>query len=142
MQTAYLNRTATAVPAHEVHRYFLDFATAQLDGDPRRQAVFRRMADKGGIEHRYSCLIPTDDPQGPSVDAEGVYARGSFPGTGRRMDLFEQHAPALAQQAVEKLLPASERAGITHLVVTSCTVLGSMVISCRRLATAGLMLSW
>ena len=92
---AYLNRVATAVPAHEAHDFFLRFAASLLSEDPRRQAIFRRMADKSGIEHRYSCFKPSADPEGPTLDAEGIFRRGAFPGTAKRMEMFEKAAPLL-----------------------------------------------
>jgi predicted naringenin-chalcone synthase len=138
LTAAYLNRTATAVPANEVHRFFLDFATAQLADDPRRQSVFRRMADRGGIERRHSCLVPSANPGDRSVDTDGVYTLGSFPGTGRRMDLFEEHAPALAAEAVEKLVLGSDRSDATHLVVTSCTGFSAPGIDLEIVARCGL----
>ena len=51
------------------------------------------MAGKSGIEHRYSCLAPSNLPEGDAIDAERFYARGDFPDTAARMRRFEQHAP-------------------------------------------------
>jgi predicted naringenin-chalcone synthase len=118
---AYINRIATAVPVNDVHSFFLQFASSQLTHDPRHREVFNRMADKSGIEHRYSCFAPAVDPEGASVDAAGVFQRGAFPGTAKRMDMFAATAPFLAQQAVERLLQGEERERITHLIVTTCT---------------------
>ena len=78
---AYINRIATAVPKHDVHRFFIDFAESQLAEDERRRSIFSRMADRGGIEHRYSCFEPSRDPEGDSVDLEGIFQRNAFPGT-------------------------------------------------------------
>ena len=118
---AYLNRVATAVPPNDVHQFFLGFASSQLSHDPRRRAVFNRMADKGGIEHRYSCFEPASDPEGGSADVAGIFARGDFPGTAKRMDMFAATAPELARQAVEKVLEGEDRSRITHMIVTTCT---------------------
>lgn len=118
---AFINRIATAVPDHSVHRFFLQFAGSQLTANPRRRAIFNRMADKGGIEHRYSCFAPAEDPEGPSVDMAGVFKRGAFPGTATRMEMFAAAAPVLAQQAVERLLQDKDRTSVTHLIVTTCT---------------------
>ncbi|MDB5595581.1 MAG: Naringenin-chalcone synthase [Hyphomicrobiales bacterium] len=119
--TAYLNSIATAVPPHDVHEAFVAFAGSQLDGDNRRAAIFNRLVDRDGIDHRYSCLAPGSDPANGAVDADGIYARGQFPDTAKRMRLFEMHAPVLAARAVEKLNLGSQRDSITHLVVTCCT---------------------
>ena len=89
--------------------------------DRRNGLLFRRMAAKCGIEHRYSCLPPSNRPEGDEVDAEGFYMRGDFPDTAARMRRFERHAPGLAQAAVERLQLGDERDRITHLLITCCT---------------------
>jgi len=125
LTTAYLNRIATAVPPHDVHECFLRFGESIFPRDRGRFALFRRMAAKSGIEHRYSSLAPADDPLGPAIDRDGFYVRGSFPSTGRRMHYFEEHAPELAADAVERLLLGDDRNSITHLLITCCTGLSS-----------------
>jgi predicted naringenin-chalcone synthase len=138
---AYLNRIVTAVPAHEGHRFFLRYAASLLAADPRRRAIFTRMADKAGIEHRYSCFAPSEDPDGPTLDADGVFRRGAFPGTAKRMEMFEQAAPQLAQQAIDGLLLGEERSRITHLIVTTCTGFSAPGIDLEILARCGLKTS-
>lgn len=135
---AYLNRVATAVPDNDVHRFFIDFASTLLADDPRRRAVFNRMADKGGIEHRFSCFVPAADPQAGSADAAGIYRRGAFPGTAKRMDMFAQSAPVLAQSAVEKLLAPGGRSAVSHLIVTTCTGFSAPGIDLEIIARCGL----
>ena len=103
MQTAYINRVATAVPPYDVHDAFRRFAQSLLNDDRRNSLLFQRMADKSGIEHRYSCLSPSNLLEGDRVDTKGFYACGDFPNTAVRMRRFEQHAPALAQAAVDRL---------------------------------------
>lgn len=125
MTEAYINRIATAVPGHNVHRAFVQFAQSLYEGRPREQALFMRMAEKAGIEHRFSCLAPAADPTGAAIDAEGFYKRGCFPSTGERMRKFEAHAPALAESAVAKLLRGGERNHISHVLVTCCTGLSA-----------------
>lgn len=120
LTTAYINRIATAVPPHDIHTAFVRFARTLLD-DPRARAVFDRMAGKAQIAHRYAVLAPSLDPEGLSVDAGRVYARGRFPTTAERMQLFEQHAPKLAVETVAKLDLGEQRRRITHVIVTSCT---------------------
>lgn len=119
---AHLNRVATAVPDNEVYDYFSTFAARQLRDKPRERAIFERMVHKSGIERRFSVLEPSHEVDAPFVDADGVFKRGAFPGTGTRMDIYERHAPDLAMRAIEGLaLTDDEREGITHLVVASCT---------------------
>jgi predicted naringenin-chalcone synthase len=121
LQTAYINRVATAVPPYDVHDAFRRFARSLLSDDRRDSLLFQRMADKSGIEHRYSCLAPSNLPDGDRVEIEAFYPRGDFPDTAVRMRWFEQHAPALAQAAVDRLQFGAERDRITHLLITCCT---------------------
>jgi predicted naringenin-chalcone synthase len=117
-----LNRIATAVPAHDVHDVFVIFAEQML-ADSRLRTIFRRMASRADIAHRYSFLDPQrGSSQFSSHDARAFYRLGSFPDTARRMELFEQSAPVLMRKAVDRLmLDEQERSGITHVLVTCCT---------------------
>jgi len=138
LPTAYLNRIATAVPPHEVHQFFLAFGRSQLKTNPRRAALFSRMAEKGGIENRYSCLAPASDPDGPAADADGLFRRGAFPDTATRMRLYEAHAPALAAAAVRNLGLGDALSRVTHLVVTTCTGLSAPGIDLELVERCGL----
>jgi predicted naringenin-chalcone synthase len=120
LTTAYINRVATAVPPHDIHEAFRGFAQAQFR-DNRHTSLFQRMADRSGIEHRYSFLSPHPAPDSPYIDADGFYRRNQFPDTAARMRRFERHAPELAQDAVERLQLGAERARISHLLITCCT---------------------
>ena len=121
MTTAHINRIATAVPDHDIHRAFIDFADSMIPEGTTR-SLFRRMARLSAIEHRYSFLEPIASDDGEWRDSEGIYTRGSFPTTARRMEFFERFAPQLARRALDKLgLSEAERRAITHVIVTSCT---------------------
>jgi predicted naringenin-chalcone synthase len=121
LETAYINRIATAVPPYDVHDAFRRFARSLFRDDERGEWLFERMANMAGIEHRYSCLAPSNLPEGDILDAEGLFPRGNFPNTAARMRCFEQHAPGLAQAAVDGLQLGAERDRITHLLITCCT---------------------
>lgn len=121
MTTAHINRIATAVPRHDVHRAFIDFAAGLLPEGTTRN-LFRRMARLSAIEHRYSFVNPIVTNNGSWKDEEQIYVPGNFPATARRMELFERFAPELAHAALDKLsVTDEERRSITHVVVTSCT---------------------
>lgn len=121
MITAHINRIATAVPPHDVHRPFIDFADSMLPEGTVRN-LFRRMARMSAIEHRYSFLQPISTEEGDWHDSEDMYVRGKFPHTARRMQAFERFAPQLMRCALTKLnLSETERRRITHVIVTSCT---------------------
>lgn len=118
----HLNAIGTAVPPNDVHETFLAFAAASLPDD-RMRKLFRRMADRSGIDHRWSSVTPLDgDP--PWRDREGFYVKGAFPGTAARMRRFAQDAFPLAEGALadlERRVGPSWRQGLTHLIWTCCT---------------------
>lgn len=114
--TPHIAAIGTAVPAHDIHIAFVDWAAQRL---PEREArLFARMAARAGIAHRWS-VLPAE--QGSPVGATGFYAAEPHPGTGARMALYAQAAPALALAAIADLGAQVALDGITHLVVASCT---------------------
>jgi predicted naringenin-chalcone synthase len=115
----WLNALATAVPGHDVHRAFIDWAAPRLS-DERVRALFTRMAARSGIDHRWSVLPPTPGGGSP-VAAGGFYDVPGLPPTSVRMAAYAQHAPDLAMQAIAALGDALDPARITHIVVASCT---------------------
>jgi predicted naringenin-chalcone synthase len=117
---AWLNRIGTAVPPHDIHAEFVDFARTALP-DTRSAALFDRMVTLAGIEHRFSFFEPGPKPRDHFLDSERFYRRGSFPSTGDRMARFESEALALAMQAIDTLDIERDRAAVTHLIVASCT---------------------
>jgi predicted naringenin-chalcone synthase len=137
--TAYINRIATGIPPHDVHHAFLHFTETLFRQDSGTLSVFRRMAARSGIEHRYSCLpLMPDWLTGPTLDAEGLYTRGQFANTAARMRVFEQRAPELAIATIERLNIDGERDRITHLVVTSCTGFSAPGLDLQVLERCGL----
>ena len=138
---AYLNRVATAVPEFDVHRFFLRYGASLLANDAPRLALFERMVSLAGIEHRYSCFAPADDPSGGAIDRDGTSVQGSFASTARRMDMFETAAPELAEIAVNKLLAGEDSSLITHLIVTSCTGFSAPGIDLELVQRCGLRTS-
>ena len=137
MTTAYVNRIATAVPEHEVHTTFVRFARTLLD--ERKRKVFDRMADRAQITTRWSWLKPADEPEGPSIDEAGMFARGSFPSTAERMRQYEGAAPALAEKAVRGLgLDEAALKSITHVIVTTCTGLSAPGLDLELVERCGL----
>ena len=117
----YLERIATATFDSDVHEAFVGYAHGMLEQE-RSRALFLRMADRAGIEARYSPLV-VDGTHGPNdVDAYTLYRSGSFPSTAKRMELYRQFAPELMRRALDRLcLSEEERKRIRHVIVTSCT---------------------
>ncbi len=118
MTIAYLNRIATAVPPHDIHDRFNQFAPLLLAHD-RERVIFERMISKAHIKHRYSFLRPDSD--GQKIDGEGFYKLDDFPDTARRMAFYKDHAFKLVSQALDQLDREVLKTDITHLIVTSCT---------------------
>jgi len=117
---AYINKIATAVPPHQVHEAFIEFQR-QILADTRTRSIFDRLAQMGQIEKRFSCVVPSEDHLGASINGEKFYAQGDFPSTGQRMRQYEVEAPLLAERAVARLDLGAAKDEITHLIVTSCT---------------------
>ncbi len=118
---AYLNRIATAVPGHDVHEPFVEFAETLLT-DRRSRLLFRRMADRSQIEHRFSTVQPRPLGSNSGLDTDDFYVRGAFPSTAQRMQRFEAKAPSLALEAARGLkLSDADREAVTHVIVTTCT---------------------
>ncbi|MEO8114404.1 MAG: hypothetical protein ABI655_08490, partial [Phenylobacterium sp.] len=118
MTIAHINRIGAAVPSHDVHAAFVRFVEGSLT-KPKEQRLFRRMADRAGIEHRFSFIDAVIRDDGQVVDASGFYQVDAPPQTAARMARFENSAPGLAMKALDALGLDGERERITHLVVAS-----------------------
>lgn len=115
---AFINAIAGVTPENDVHRLFIDWAQGRIE-DPRMRKLFMRMADRSGIDHRWSVLPPA--PGGLPHDQPGGFYHGVMPATSTRMACYAEEAPKLALAAIEKLRAQIDLEGITHLVVASCT---------------------
>jgi len=116
---ACINAIGTAVPDHDIHRAFIEWASRRVS-NPRQRRLFERMAERSGIVARWSVLPPTPDGGSP-VAAGGFYADALLPPTSARMALYADAAPALACDAIARLGEQIALDGISHLVVASCT---------------------
>ncbi|MEM8825968.1 MAG: type III polyketide synthase [Pseudomonadota bacterium] len=116
MAVAHINAIGTANPPHDIHGAYVDLIAARLDD--RHEKLFRRMAKRAGISHRYSVFTP-GEANGDAADAEGFFRHGDYPGTAARMARYEKEAPALALASIAELAPDPNE--ITHLIVCSCT---------------------
>jgi predicted naringenin-chalcone synthase len=132
---AWLNRIGTAVPPYDIHAAFVEFGSETIE-DPYRRALFDRMASLADIHHRYAIIEAGPKPRDKVLDAAGFYRRGAFPSTAARMALYEPHALDLAMRAVQKL--DADPAGITHLIVASCTGFTAPGLDFQIMRAAGL----
>ena len=117
MTHVYLNRIATAVPDHDVHGSFVAYAPNLLSQESDRK-IFRVLARRAGIAHRYSVLRASADAA--KLDADDFYRPTAFPSTATRAALYKQQAFPLARRAIDRL-GITDGAPITHVIVTSCT---------------------
>jgi len=120
MSEVCISRIATATPPYDVHSAFVEYATGLMEG--RERSLLRAMARRSAIDHRYSYIrVETEEGTG-SVDGHVLYRAGDFPATAQRMAIFEQLAPQLQRQALDRLaLTDAERRSIGHVIVTCCT---------------------
>ena len=90
MPSAYINAIGTAVPVHDVHDKFVQFAPLLLT-DERLRKLFRRMADRCQIEHRYSFFAPTPIQRywTPAASSRAAV----LPDTATRMKFYERPRP-------------------------------------------------
>lgn len=114
MTKAYLNTIQTAVPDFDIHQKFVEFAPLLLNNQ-RDKDLFHRMVKRSEIEHRYSVLPPSQEPE--KLDENNFYNLDGFPGTQERMALYEAQALPLATRALQGL----DLRHISHLLLTSCT---------------------
>jgi predicted naringenin-chalcone synthase len=115
---AHIRSIGTAVPGHDIHAAFVDWAREQVD--PGERKVFDRMAARSAIGHRWS-VLPSPDG-GTSLTSPGGFYQGPvLPGTAERMEAYAAAAPELALAAIEDLARQDSLSGVTHLVVASCT---------------------
>ena len=132
---AWLNRIGTAVPPYDIHAAFVEFGRDTL-ADWHKRALFDRMTNMADIEHRYAIIEPAPAPRDKFLDMNGFYRRGAFPSTAARMALYEPHARDLAMRAVQKL--DVDPAGVTHLIVASCTGFSAPGLDFQIMQAAGL----
>jgi len=121
MNPVCISRIATATPPHDMHAPFLAYASGMLN-DPRARLLLERMAQRSGIDHRYSYLCAEAETPVHSIDGNALFRRGHFPTTAKRMEIFERIAPHLLRCALDRLsLSDEERHSIGHVIVTCCT---------------------
>lgn len=114
MRTAYLNSIITAVPDEDIHAKFVAYCPKLLP-DEQSIRLFKRMAQRAQIDHRYSFLKP--DSNSDQLDRDGFYKRGNFPSTRTRMEFYRRHAFSLARKALDQI----DLKGVTHIILTTCT---------------------
>ena len=109
-----INAIATAVPASRCNGSYARWAQDRL-ANSREAALVERMLQRSGIANRYS-VLPERDTR---LEPDSFYTRPDPPSTAERMAVYAREAPHLAERAARGL--EQPLAGVTHLVVASCT---------------------
>ncbi|MXO76200.1 type III polyketide synthase [Altererythrobacter aerius] len=110
---AVITAIATAVPDLDFEKDYRRWAIGRL-GESREAKLYERMAQRSGIEHRWSVLGEEDARLDEGL---GFYGNGA-PSTSARMAIYARAAPDLALRAIASL---PELGRPTHIVVASCT---------------------
>jgi predicted naringenin-chalcone synthase len=106
--------------------------------DKRVRLIFEKLAEKGQINKRWSCVQPAEDCKAGYINGERFYIPGAFPSTGARMRHYEIEAPDLAERAVAKLELGTALSEVTHIVITSCTGFSAPGIDLQLIQRLGL----
>ncbi len=105
MTVAHLNHIATAVPEYDVHAKFVAFAPERLP-DERQRRLFRRMAYRAQIGHRYSFVEPHPSPS--ELDRVGLFARSAFADTTTHMRFFAAQAVRFASWLLARIAAGTQ----------------------------------
>lgn len=125
MTVVGIQRIATATPPHDVHEAFIEYSSGMLR-DRHARSILKRMAQRAGIDHRYSYIQAKMAESSGSLAERNLFRSGKFPTSKERMKLFEEFAPRLLRCVLDRLaLNTAERSSIKHLIVTCCTGLSA-----------------
>ncbi|NKB86649.1 MAG: type III polyketide synthase [Acidobacteria bacterium] len=114
----------TAVPEVVEQADAARIARDILGGDERQARLVKGLYRRSGVARRHSTLLEEGSPEArQTFFAPPTEAGQCRPGTGERMQRYEQDAGPLAVRAAVAALDDSgiEAAAITHLVTISCT---------------------
>lgn len=128
---AHILALGTAVPAHrgrqdQALHFFSQVLRARTEG-PERARLLRYLelaSRRSGIDTRHTVIADylESDPAAFEFFPRN-WALSPFPGTARRMKLYEAESTRLARAAAESALAQTSvhPSEVTHLVVTTCT---------------------
>lgn len=108
-----------------------------MDADEKRK--LRVLYRATGIQSRYSVLDDFTQNSARLFSASGQ--GGSFPGVGRRMEVFKEEAVTLAAAAIDDCfmrIPGCSKDSISHLITVSCTGLYAPGLDIDLIETLGL----
>lgn len=124
META-ITAIGTAVPRYQRHQAELvNFLATKLALTPTERRLTQAIYRASGINSRYSVLSDGMPEQDAATCLFPETAAAALPSTAQRMQIYQQQALPLAQQACQQCLsqrPELSTADITHLITVSCT---------------------
>lgn len=142
META-ITALGTALPGYPRRQAELvEFLAARLRLSAAEQRMMQAVYRASGIETRYSVLSDGLPAQEAATCFFPPSSDDRLPSTAQRMQLYQQHALPLAQQASERCLssvPSLARTAITHLITVSCTGMYAPGIDIELVQALGLL---
>ncbi len=142
--TFVIEGIGTALPDHKIRQADAAQLHANFAGlDDRKSRTLRALYRRSRIDTRHSVLFRSSE--GPLEERQCFFSRAAHeddpgPGTGSRMDAYEEHAPLLALQASTAALDDADLSAsdVTHLVTVSCTGFVSPGVDAALIETLGL----
>jgi predicted naringenin-chalcone synthase len=114
----------TALPAYgALQQEICNFMQQVYNGSTDERKRLQLLYERSGIHKRYSAVPDYNS----TLNKRELYPNTSnlepFPSLEKRMELYQQHAPILAQQAIVNALENTDfkTEHITHLITVSCT---------------------
>lgn len=115
----FINNISVKAPEYDIHEFFITLAISALKNE-KETKIFKRLAERCGIKHRYSPMKPAADTD-VSIDDAGTYIRGRFPSVKDRLCFHKQLASDLIKNTVTSLAPDYKIKKTTHLIVVTST---------------------
>ena len=123
---SYITAIETAVPDHCFSQETLSSFYIKSTDDLMSKRKIKIVAGKTGIDKRYSVISDFDkEPEEYSFFSKSTTLLPE-PGLTQRMQLYQQHATALSQKAVEQIKDFDQiKNTISHLITVTCTGLSA-----------------
>lgn len=106
--------------------------------DEKEKRKLRYLYQHSGIDTRYSVLPDFSLPAYQWSFFPATENLEPFPTIEERLEMFQQHAPALGMKAIRNCLHQSPRNTITHLITVSCTGMSAPGLDLQLLSMLGL----
>lgn len=143
VRVSSIRSIATAVPTVSSEQSDTAREAARLtQASERRARAIEKLYNASGVDERHLVVASESGHMPFFADHQSSHQDGVQlgPTTSSRIAFYEQHAPRLAYEASEKALREAgiEASDISHLVMVSCTGLGSPGVDHRLIEMLGL----